>query len=74
MAGTQQTKPAKFAAAGFRSKRIAKPTLSRNKPILTHTTKGRLTTIEHISERLAPTAPDLRVGGEMAQARVAAAS
>jgi hypothetical protein len=42
MVGTQQAKPAKCAAANFRINRIAKPTSGRNKPILTHTTKGRL--------------------------------
>jgi hypothetical protein len=48
MVGTQQAKPAKCAAADFRINRIAKPTSSRNKPILTHTTKGRLITTECI--------------------------
>src|SRR4029453_10278348 len=48
MVGTQQAKPAKCAAADFRINRIAKPTSSRNKPILTHTTKGRLITTERI--------------------------
>jgi hypothetical protein len=48
MAGTQQTKPVKFVAADFRIKRIAKPISNRSEPILTHTTKGRLTTIERV--------------------------
>jgi hypothetical protein len=46
MAGTQQTKPVKFVAVDFRLNRIAKPISSKSKPILTHTTKVRLTTIE----------------------------
>jgi hypothetical protein len=69
MAGTPQTKPAKFAAADFRIKRSAKPTSSRNKPISTHTTNGRLTITEQIPERLAAVRK-IKSGDETAQARV----
>ena len=68
MVGTQQTKPAKFAAAGFRIKRIAKPTSGKNKPILTRTTNGRLTTIEPGFREARSYRARLRVGGETAQA------
>jgi len=60
MAGTQQTKLAKFVAADFRIERIAKRTSSRSKSILTHTTGEWRTIIEFAGEQR----PSTKLGDE----------
>ena len=52
MAGMQQTRLARFPAADFQIKRIAKRTSTRSEPISMHTIRGQLTLIEPIEWNL----------------------